>query len=634
MTTAAFTGHVMLKVQSPHSIRPEGQLEDRSYMLRGARLSGRKRRVLAEAENVKEEGSSEVAPPKQTGQGCTDRTGVPPSDNKSSTLQVPAPPSPLQLMSNAPYQPNQLNLTQHLQALHSKFWGQGDAARAVILHTETHQLGKEIEKFTVLNLGPGFETFFGGRSTILVREEYKRLITALSTPSDSAYGAGLIGQPGIGKSTFMHYLLVERVLSGRRTMFQCDSDVIYELDKDGVSTRSTLDFFPEPSRDWALVDISDSLAIPYENLDSQFNIMAFRPAPEGWRNWCESRRAAAGVVRPWTKHEIVYAGLRTCHPPLNADRLQEAFDNHGPSPRLCFCFAQYPQCMVEWERDTARTIAEVACKDHNLFATSVLFVREWDHPSLYHQVFLVDLSETGLSPNVSIITPLVVRLIAEEMDRQGGPKVWEEFDMFGCSPHHDSGRRIWASHSMSAIISGEARQTKLRCITRLPGADRQTLESAELTLPLPHPVPYDDVESWLQELNKARTCPTLFQPRVWIESAFDSILVTPNYITFFETTVSHHIGATRAGLYGRLDALVGALTMANLRGQLPSESCKWRLVFVVPKCDLTAWVYVPKWRAEIPEGDWKEHLDLFVLCPEVGVLEIKERPISRCRVSA
>ncbi|KDQ18985.1 hypothetical protein BOTBODRAFT_184788 [Botryobasidium botryosum FD-172 SS1] len=548
-------------------------------------------------------------------------------DEESIPCDVPPPPTLGQLMESGPYHPNRHALTQHLRRLHSKFWNRGDDARAIILSTGIRQFGGKAEEFTLMNLGPGFETFFGGHSTILVREEYKRLIAALSVPNRDEYGAGLLGQPGIGKSTFIYYLLVERILSGQRTILQCQYDVIYELHEGGVKAWLRDNFFPSPSDDWALVDTSDSLTAPHTNLrGTHFTITAFKPAPAAWQRWCYAENAIIAVVKPWTKHEIVYAGLKISNPPLDTGRLQEAYDSHGPSPRLCFCFALYPQCMAEWKRDTVEAIAKVAAKDPNLFATRCLG-REWDPPSLYHQVFLVDVSDNGHGQKVSIISPLVVQLIVEELDRHGGPEVWEEFDMFRISSFHESGRCIWAMHSMNAIVGGITRQTKLHCLSRPPDANR-VLESVELTLPLPSPLPYGNLESLPQELNKAHARPTLFQPKIRTEGAFDSILVAQDYIAFFDATISRLVGATSAGLYERLDALVGALKAANMSQRLPSESCRWRLVFLVPKKDLACWEYVPDWRKKVPKGSWKEHLDAYVFCPEAGVLEIQERPRS------
>ncbi|KDQ19469.1 hypothetical protein BOTBODRAFT_184483 [Botryobasidium botryosum FD-172 SS1] len=209
-------------------------------------------------------------------------------------------------MSSAPYQPDLLALTRNLQNLHLRFWDQGDAARAIIISAETHQLGDETRIFELMTLGPSFETFFSGRSTIIAREEYKRLIAELSTPSDLHCGVTLLGQPG--KSTFMHYFLVERILGGRRTMFQCHQDTIYELNKDGVQVWPATKFSATPSLDWVLVDINESLTTSNINLDDHFVIAAFGPRHEDWWGWYQSRDCELAVMRPWTKHEIVYAG--------------------------------------------------------------------------------------------------------------------------------------------------------------------------------------------------------------------------------------------------------------------------------------------------------------------------------------
>ncbi|KDQ18990.1 hypothetical protein BOTBODRAFT_480788 [Botryobasidium botryosum FD-172 SS1] len=288
--------------------------------------------------------------------------------------------------------------------------------------------------------------------------------------------------------------------------------------------------------------------------------------------------------------------------------------------------------MAEWKQDTVRTIAQVAAWNHALFSADYHITTTWDPPALYHQVFLVDaddsISMSGYDfEEISIITPFVLRLITEGIDRHGGRKVWEELDsIFNGVSLHDSGRSIWDLHVMDAVIGGETRQAKMHCITRPPNANRRVLESAELILPLPPAILYDDLESWPQELSKPHASLALFQPRVRSEGAFDSILLAPNqdYIAFFETTISRYVEDSFAGIRRRLVTLVDALEAANMKERLPSESCKWRLVFVVPKHDLTPWLYARNWRAKLPESSWKEHLDMYVFSPEAEAGELEE----------
>ncbi|KDQ19470.1 hypothetical protein BOTBODRAFT_170565 [Botryobasidium botryosum FD-172 SS1] len=231
------------------------------------------------------------------------------------------------------------------------------------------------------------------------------------------------------------------------------------------------------------------------------------------------------------------------------------------------------------------------------------------------------------------MSPLVVQLITEELDRRDGKGGWEDFNIFDDEPSfHESGRRIWALHSISVIVGGEARRMKLYCFTKPPNANK-TLQTIALALPLPPPIPYDTLKSWPQELLKLQTRPALFQLRTRNEDAFDGILVAQSHIACFETTVRRHLDTSTTGIYGRLDSLVGFLKDANMTDWLPSESYKWRLVFLVPKRNLPGWRNAYCWAGTGRRGagssqareDWMDHVDIYVSCPEV-MMEDTEKP--------
>ncbi|KAJ7211278.1 hypothetical protein GGX14DRAFT_624098 [Mycena pura] len=126
---------------------------------------------------------------------------------------------------------------------------------------------------------------------IVIREEYKYLHGKLEKKSESVqrkYAAVVTGQPGIGKTTFLVYLLLQRLQQKKPTAFQVKMDHFCLFDEEGVALLTV----KEPACKrlgacWALVGSNASLEKPCELFTSEAMVIVqtASPEPAKWKGW-------------------------------------------------------------------------------------------------------------------------------------------------------------------------------------------------------------------------------------------------------------------------------------------------------------------------------------------------------------
>ncbi|PIL26848.1 hypothetical protein GSI_11028 [Ganoderma sinense ZZ0214-1] len=189
----------------------------------------------------------------------------------------------------------------------------------------------------------------------MVREEYLELWDFLKDAYNGKHYEGLVvtGQPGIGKTRFLHYALA-RALKEHIPVAFCDgAQSYYFCDATGCRLYSTADRVlhkVEPGKFFlALVDSNAAVKSPPQVFidRSQFcyTVQATSPQPDRWRNWAKEREAAEyWVMSPWVKSEVrKLQNFCEQEGPCpwkdsEADYYSplELFDSLGPSPRACF----------------------------------------------------------------------------------------------------------------------------------------------------------------------------------------------------------------------------------------------------------------------------------------------------------
>jgi hypothetical protein len=119
----------------------------------------------------------------------------------------------------------------------------------------------------------------------------------------------------IGKTVFLSYVLIERLLTGLPTVYQTSKSMTFVFlgpDDVRIYPQSTyLD--PEKYPDaWALVDSNEDMIVPRPELtDSNskyYVIQASSPQPKRWKEWKKKLSASLIVMEAWTWEEMYIGG--------------------------------------------------------------------------------------------------------------------------------------------------------------------------------------------------------------------------------------------------------------------------------------------------------------------------------------
>jgi hypothetical protein len=114
-----------------------------------------------------------------------------------------------------------------------------------------------------------------------------------------------------GKTIFLYYLLVCRLLEQQPTAFQYNSEFIVLFDQDGVSFWHRNSKLPSTysSKIWALVDSNQDVITPAPTLrrKSVFLVIAASPRSARWTDVGKISPYALWFMNPFTLTELIQA---------------------------------------------------------------------------------------------------------------------------------------------------------------------------------------------------------------------------------------------------------------------------------------------------------------------------------------
>jgi hypothetical protein len=548
-----------------------------------------------------------------------------------------------------------LRLTQEeklFELFHQKYWKKGSGGWNAIIKRGTVAVPYHEEPETAyeyLDLGPGLETFFMNKSSIFIRDEYKKALEYIKTlqKSQPVGGVILIGQPGIGKTTFLYYVLVCRVLAGEPTMFEYEKHGIYSF-TDTFQHLDKIDARASPNA-WALSDSNSALWKPNQSFTGQgsqfFVLQATSPRPERWHSWKKYRNAKMVTMDLWSWDEMYIGATKFETTPIstfNVEVLKYVFENYTQSARKCYTLA-----MNKTSTDRLIESTEVQTLQHSI----TRFLNNPPDASTLEGLFMgdfADLNDNNImhqSSDILAIRPLDNRipvftiptrylcdLISEGLVRKDAEHFWSYFNMF-FSVKQSRATAGWMWERLVKIyLQNKNQELLLRPLSI--GGDKTQLEklsddSGILHTPFNTSSHYKDQDSLAEAILRFASSTdhrnSLFIPGAPNQVTFDAFSLSKNgFVTVFQMTVSEQQHSIKAsGLEFIRDALLIAkkqqksihgtaqgtvqratqksaqkkaqkkkvqqgpgteeIPQVEIEGFFPGKNKKWRLVFCVPR---------------------------------------------------
>ncbi|KAH9026744.1 hypothetical protein EDB85DRAFT_161710 [Lactarius pseudohatsudake] len=183
---------------------------------------------------------------------------------------------------------------------------------------------------------------------LLVRQEYDvawRDFDYDTARSKGQNGVIVTGQPGIGKTCFLYYLLFRLLSEGTPVSLQLAPYILVFLD-DGVyrhSQEAEPDYLPEGT--WALADagrLDDKPCNAFLDAAGRhiaWIIQTTSPLEDRWRQWKKQYTAVMFVMKGFSAEEITALGKIQG---LDASVLLRNYEKWGPSARTCVRLTRDP----------------------------------------------------------------------------------------------------------------------------------------------------------------------------------------------------------------------------------------------------------------------------------------------------
>ncbi|KAI0764791.1 hypothetical protein C8Q74DRAFT_1284000, partial [Fomes fomentarius] len=153
--------------------------------------------------------------------------------------------------------------------------------------------------------------------TILVRKSYSDLYNRILIHREDSGGVIIIGQPGVGKTMFLKYMLA-RLLSEKQVVVFYTPQRIYLFYQNYVyhrpETSEAIIDLPYHTQStfslWMLVDMDPEVREPHvDDVPSVWPVLASPPNSRRWKCWAKQMDGVLWGLDLWTKEELMY-GLR------------------------------------------------------------------------------------------------------------------------------------------------------------------------------------------------------------------------------------------------------------------------------------------------------------------------------------
>ncbi|KAI0695710.1 hypothetical protein BC835DRAFT_1519787 [Cytidiella melzeri] len=432
-----------------------------------------------------------------------------------------------------------------LRLLYAEHWGKP--------YTKTDATGNQdrfFEQGLLAELFPTLEEY------IVIRHEYKLAYIYIANANQENLRVSkkpakfvLTGQPGIGKSSFLAYVLVHRLQHKLPTAVERAGSGFVLFSDEGVDMFEASEK-PRIENLWALSDSTPETVIPCVALrDSRaVLIQATSPAQHRWKEWKKQTCAFLYIMDVWTTDEIraVLVKLK-----LNDAHGVEIMNKYGPCARTVVLLVKRPSEEASFMATIAKAASHVAAKVSDVMeAFDNLDISSQNTPSSLLFFRPVSRDERNLSktyiPTAYFVTTLAHALIKRKNAEQ---------NMFFSLMSQQASTRSAARwifenfmHVRLTTVSGEP------TLCQRVDTNRETLQ-----------IPTTDnfITGTLDDLSES-TVPCYWRPVASSPSGIDSVIRFQGETWVFQTTFERRRGTTSGGLSSVIQA-IGRARVGQMR---------------------------------------------------------------------
>ncbi|KIM35003.1 hypothetical protein M413DRAFT_449955 [Hebeloma cylindrosporum] len=295
---------------------------------------------------------------------------------------------------------------------------------------------------TCLNL-----QYFGRVSKVLlIRDEWDAVIDIFNARKKGIKGSAVwTGQPGIGKTSLLFYILVICLMKAQPIVFQSKNGAVYTIDDQVRKHLGSSEHFLKADV-LTLVDGDGKVGEPHDDLTSALNfriLLTSFPRPKTDRRWLTQDvhdPLASFVVGPWQWKEFAITSIFLSESDSTLRRLRKTAKVCGYIPRTVFLAAQSPTALDRTEKMIKADI--LACDDiENVMWAVVTGNRPIPDSAL--MICPGDERRTLVQCLVKPISDWARDRIFERIDSQGAYKVYNQI----------AGHSVAASSSMGKTSS-------------------------------------------------------------------------------------------------------------------------------------------------------------------------------------
>ncbi|KIL62166.1 hypothetical protein M378DRAFT_166004 [Amanita muscaria Koide BX008] len=443
---------------------------------------------------------------------------------------------------------------------------------------------------------------------LFIRPEYSIILEETQLQRVHSSNSRMVtGQPGIGTTAFLHYMMIKYMLDGIPFLYQSIDGIVYHVYRDGVET---IESWKSSKSIVAFVDADGNKNTPQWFIQRKCVQFILASSPTGASpRWFKQIAdfMVEQILELWTPCEFYVTGIFLHPSHLDLARLRESASYFGLNPRRCFQASRSEIHMRSGRLHVTKSIRSID-SSVNIYD---LMMGTFDSKHASHAVFEMfpkDENRHLLEARIRAVSKWALKQLMEEYIKREASALADFYKKITRIPMARQLRgemfQLWALNYFDTI--DQATTFRIRNLA--------TSEELDWLYPGPashltFPSQSISTDLWLKIVQNKE--PQHMIPMI-PNFAVDSILYNPNSVlTGFQMTVKKVHPISVSGLQRIQQSLKPNTPLASLR---PSnrEGEHWRLIFVVPDYEAASYP-LQQFEGTEDTGIWARKVDQYVL---------------------